>query len=192
MATPLSCFHRSNFSYLCVRGETYVTILSLLQHPQWKRKIHFHLRPKCFFDMHHEHTMTPPCWIHPFTFICTRKQATDIWHPKMSVFNQKNITLTIFIIISNLSHQVLQARLCPCASARLQHGPERGLQELDHRPAVRRRPRGQQSGLHLQPLRQTLGRKHFHQDSFTTEKQPTQCFIDCGLWRDVFNGACGC
>lgn len=53
--------------------------------------------------------------------------------------------------------QVLQARLHPGPSARLQHGPGRGLPQPGHRPAVRRAARRQLPILGLQLLQQALG-----------------------------------
>lgn len=61
--------------------------------------------------------------------------------------------------LSLFSHQVFQAWFRPGAPARLQHGPERGLPEPDYWSAVRRNPLRQLSGLHLQPLWQTVGCK---------------------------------
>lgn len=63
--------------------------------------------------------------------------------------------LRLFILC--LSLQVVQTRLCAHPPARLQHDPERGFPEPDHRAAVRRRPEHQLPRVHLQHVRQAVG-----------------------------------
>lgn len=58
------------------------------------------------------------------------------------------------------SLQVVQARLCAHPPARLQHDPQRGFPEPDHRAAVRRRPEHQLPRIHLQHVRQAVGGRH--------------------------------
>lgn len=61
------------------------------------------------------------------------------------------------LLILDFSLQVVQTRLCAHPPARLQHDPERGLPEPDHRAAVRRRGQHQLPRLHLQHVRQAVG-----------------------------------
>lgn len=76
-------------------------------------------------------------------------------------------------LLPDFTLQVVQTRLCAHPPARLQHDPERGFPEPDHRAAVRRRPEHQLPRIHLQHVRQAVGGRSGHDGDLPFEKVQT-------------------